>query len=141
MKRRRGPKVKVTVKTRIEEYPGEFRVDDGLLFCNVYDHSVDWVRKLTIDDHLNSISHKNKKDLYENKQRRHQQILVTSFSSSESKKIIIHDLIEAFTATDIPLEKVNSLLNFFKNTVKRVVLFRRQQLYVNYMYLELFLHI
>ena len=47
MKRRRGPKVKVTVKTRIEEYPDEFRIDDGLLFCNVCDHSVDWVRLMT----------------------------------------------------------------------------------------------
>ncbi|CAI2195152.1 13506_t:CDS:1, partial [Funneliformis geosporum] len=103
--RKRGLKAKVTINTRIDEYPGKFRVDDRLLFCNFCDHSVDWVQKSTIDNHLNSISHKNKKYLYENKQRRQQQTLVTSFSSSESKKIIIHDLIEAFTAADIPLEK------------------------------------
>ena len=64
------------------------------------------------------VFHKNKKDLYENKQRQHQQTFVTSFFSSESKKIIIHDLIETFIAADIPLEKVNSLLNFFKKHCK-----------------------
>ncbi|CAG8717106.1 8278_t:CDS:1, partial [Racocetra fulgida] len=39
--------------TRVEENPGEFRVNDEILFCNFCDHSIDWVRKLTVDDHLN----------------------------------------------------------------------------------------
>ena len=75
------------------------------------DHSVDWKRKSTIDDHLNSKTHKTKKNFYENKQRQLQQTLVSSISSSESKRTIIHDLIEAFAITDIPLENVDSLIN------------------------------
>jgi len=42
----------------VEENLGEFRVDNGILFCNFCDHSIDWIRKLTVDDHLNSITKK-----------------------------------------------------------------------------------
>ena len=118
MKRRRGIKTTVTAYTRVEENPGDFRVDNGILFCNFCDHSVEWTRKSTVDDHLKSITHTNKKSLHENKQRRLQQTLTSSFSSFESKKIIIHDLVEAFAIADIPLEKVNSLLGFFKKHCK-----------------------
>ena len=61
MTKRRGPKAKVTINTRVEENPDEFRIDNGLLFCNFCNHSIDWVRKSTVDDHLNSITHKIKK--------------------------------------------------------------------------------
>src|SRR5437764_15477096 len=108
MTRKRGT---ITIDTRVRENPGEFRVDNGILFCNSCDHSVDWKRKSTIDDHLNSKTHKTKKNFYENKQRQLQQTLVSSISSSESKRAIIHDLIEAFAIADIPLEKVDSLIN------------------------------
>ncbi|PKK76952.1 hypothetical protein RhiirC2_771892 [Rhizophagus irregularis] len=37
---------------------------------------------------------------------------------ADLKKQVIKDLIEAFTIADIPLEKVNSLLPFFKKHVK-----------------------
>src|SRR5947207_14381910 len=100
MSKRRGPRTKVTINTRVKENPGEFRVDNGILFCNFCDHSIDWVRKSTVDDHLNSITHKNKKRLFENKKHRRQQTIDTTLSSSESKKPIIHDLIEAFTITE-----------------------------------------
>ncbi|EXX54668.1 CGG triplet repeat-binding protein 1 [Rhizophagus irregularis DAOM 181602=DAOM 197198] len=103
-----------TVNTRVKEIPGEFLVDNGILYCNFCDHSIDWMRKSTVDDHLNIITHKNKKRLFENKKHWQQQTIDTTLSSSESKKAIIHDLIEAFTITDIPLEKVNFLLVFFK---------------------------
>ncbi|CAI2195659.1 15813_t:CDS:1, partial [Funneliformis geosporum] len=38
--------------------------------------------------------------------------------AAEAKKQLIEDLIEAFATADIPLEKVNSLLLFFKKHVK-----------------------
>ena len=57
MNRRRSTRT-VTINTRVKENPGEFRIDDGILFCNVCDHSVDWIRKSTVDDHLNSKTHK-----------------------------------------------------------------------------------
>ena len=58
MTRKRGT---ITIDTRVRENPGEFRVGNGILFCNSCDHSVDWKRKSTIDDHLNSKTHKTKK--------------------------------------------------------------------------------
>jgi len=57
MNRRRSTRT-VTINTRVKENPGEFRIDDGILFCNVCDHSVDRIRKSTVDDHLNSKTHK-----------------------------------------------------------------------------------
>nr|CAG8638098.1 13704_t:CDS:2 [Entrophospora candida] len=61
--RRRGRRTTITINTRVKENPGEFRIDNGILFCNFCDHSVDWIRKSTVDDHLNSKTHKAKKNL------------------------------------------------------------------------------
>ena len=33
MTKKRGPKAKVTINTRVKETPGELRVDNGILFC------------------------------------------------------------------------------------------------------------
>jgi hypothetical protein len=71
MTKRRRIRIKVTINTRVEENPGEFRVDNGILFCNFCDHSIDWVQKSTVDDHLNSIMHKNNKQFLENKKHKH----------------------------------------------------------------------
>jgi len=68
MSKRRDPKTKVIINTRVKKNSGKFHVDNGILFCNFCDHSVDWIQKSTVDDHLNSITHKNKKNLYENRQ-------------------------------------------------------------------------
>jgi hypothetical protein len=80
--RRRGTSKTVTINTRVE---GEFRIDNGILFCNFCDHSIDWKRKSTVDDHLNSKMHKTKKNLYGNKQRQLQQTLVTSLLLNQKK--------------------------------------------------------
>jgi hypothetical protein len=37
-------RTKVTINTRVEENRGEFRVDNGILFYNFCDHSVDWMQ-------------------------------------------------------------------------------------------------
>src|SRR5207302_727559 len=47
-----------------------------------------------------------------------QQTLLSVISSNESRKIIVEDLIEAFAGADIPLEKVNHLLPFFKKHLR-----------------------
>ncbi|CAG8620258.1 7277_t:CDS:1, partial [Racocetra fulgida] len=52
MKRSGRSKTSVTPYTRVQENLGKFRVVDGLLFCNFCDHSIDWARKSTVDDHL-----------------------------------------------------------------------------------------
>ena len=48
-----------------------------------------------------------------------QQTLETAFLATVSKKEGIEDLIEAFANADIPLEKVNDLLPFFKKHLKK----------------------
>src|SRR5260364_238144 len=113
---KQSSKSSVTAHTRVKENPGEFRVEDDVLFCNFCDHSIDWTRKSTVSDHLKSKAHISKKAFYENKQKNRQQTI--NFSASELKKGIIHDLVEAFIVADILLEKVNSLLPFFKKHCK-----------------------
>jgi len=106
---------KVTVFTRQKEHPNDFRVDNGVLFCIFCDHSVEWNRKSTIDNHCKSKAHLANKKLYENNNRtNYQQTLHSSLSANEKKKAVIEDLIRAFAGADIPLEKVNALLPFFK---------------------------
>ncbi len=61
-----GKNQKVTIFTRQKEYPNEFCVDNGILFCNFCDHSVEWSRKSTIDNHRSSKAHLTNKKLYEN---------------------------------------------------------------------------
>jgi hypothetical protein len=38
--------------------------------------------------------------------------------AADSKKIVIEDLIDAFVGADIPLQKVDKLLPFFKKNLK-----------------------
>ena len=55
-----APKRKVssiTAYTRVDEYKEVFRVDNGLLFCNYCDLSVEWKHKSTIDAHCVSKKH------------------------------------------------------------------------------------
>src|SRR5690348_1293210 len=59
----------------------------------------------------------NKKILNQMK-KKNQQTLERNLQASESKKIVIEDLIEAFANADIPLEKINLLLPFFKKHLK-----------------------
>ncbi|CAG8793932.1 17888_t:CDS:1, partial [Gigaspora rosea] len=33
---------KVSIATRMSEHPGVFREDDGTMFCNYCNHSVEW---------------------------------------------------------------------------------------------------
>ncbi|RIA81720.1 hypothetical protein C1645_836534 [Glomus cerebriforme] len=47
-----------------------------------------------------------------------QKSTVDNHSAADLKKQVIEDLIEAFAIADIPFEKVNSLLSFFKKHVK-----------------------
>src|SRR5688572_3610281 len=44
--------------------------------------------------------------------------LQTTLRAADSKKIVIEDLIDAFVGADIPLQKVDKLLLFFKKHLK-----------------------
>lgn len=108
----------ISVYTRLIEHPNVFRVDNGILFCNFCDHSIEWSRKSTVDNHCKSEAHKKNQRVHESNNNQHnnyqQQTLLSAISSNESRKVVIEDLIEAFASADIPLEKVNKLLPFFK---------------------------
>jgi hypothetical protein len=105
----------VSITTRINQYPGIFREDNGIMFCNFCDLSIEWRSKSTVDGHCLSKSHIKKKQTYESNTRRQEQVTILAF---ESKKEVIEDLIEAFSLANIPLEKINNLLPFFKKYLK-----------------------
>ncbi|CAG8660696.1 14465_t:CDS:2, partial [Rhizophagus irregularis] len=69
--------------------------------------------------HCSSQKHTLNVKKYEENQNKTQQLTLNSTQiTSNSKKQLIEDLIEAFAIADIPLEKVNSLLPFFKKYIK-----------------------
>lgn len=110
---------KVSIATRLKEHPGVFREDEGVMFCNYCDHSVEWKMKSTVDGHCHSKAHIKNKQAYESKEKSKKQVtLATTQIASESKREVIEDLIKAFSSANIPLEKVNSLLPFFKKYLK-----------------------
>ena len=134
--------VTITIDTRVRGIPGEFRVDNGILFLilviillignesqqlittlivkriklvfyvAIQKRKVKWSQRWIHQKLWPGTIHKTN---YENKQCQLQQTLVSSISSSESKRTIIHDLIEAFAITDIPLENVDSLINLISS--------------------------
>ncbi|GES89228.1 CGG triplet repeat-binding protein 1 [Rhizophagus clarus] len=76
------------------EYKDIFHVDDNILFCNYCNIAIDWKYKSIVKNYCKSQKH------------------ISNVRNQEE------DLIEAFTAADIPLKKVNSLLPFFKKHIK-----------------------
>ena len=108
----------VSVHIRCSEYK-VFHVDDNILFCNYCNISVEWKHKSVVDNHCKNQKHiSNVRNHKENKDKTQQLTLSSAQTAAESKKQLIEDLIEAFTTADIPLEKVNSLLPFFKKYLK-----------------------
>ena len=125
-----------SIHTRCNEYKDIFRVDDNILFCNYCNISVNWKHKSIIDNHCNSQKHIfNVKSQEENQNKTQQLTLSSTQVAAESKKQLIEDLIEAFVIADIPLEKVNSLLPFFKSMLKMEVLFLKLLLLDRFIYL------
>ncbi|GET55154.1 CGG triplet repeat-binding protein 1 [Rhizophagus irregularis DAOM 181602=DAOM 197198] len=109
----------ISIYTRSKEYKDTFHVDDNILFCNYCNISVEWKYKSVVDSHCSSQKHTLNVKKYEENQNKTQQLTLNSTQiTSNSKKQLIEDLIEAFAIADIPLEKVNSLLPFFKKYIK-----------------------
>src|SRR5919205_1286034 len=95
-----GPqrKKQVSISTRMNQYPGVFREDGGIMFCKFYDISVEWKSKSTVDGHCHSKGHVKKKQVYENNEQAKKQLTISTINAaSESRKEVIEDLIEAFT--------------------------------------------
>ena len=103
----------------MKAHPGVFREDKGIMFCNFCDLSVEWKSKSTVDGHCLSKVHIKKRQTYENNERTRWQATISAITTAaESKKEVIEELIEAFSITNIPLEKINHLLPFFKKYLK-----------------------
>uniref|UniRef100_A0A667YJ63 U1-type domain-containing protein n=1 Tax=Myripristis murdjan TaxID=586833 RepID=A0A667YJ63_9TELE len=90
---------------RAEQFPGDFYVSGELLFCKFCQHSVNWRRKNTCDDHLLSKSHATT-----SLQR---SIISATFKSSDSRKEF-EDFVAMCAEADIALEKMTKLRPFLK---------------------------
>ncbi|CAI2192459.1 6378_t:CDS:1, partial [Funneliformis geosporum] len=76
-------------------------------------------RKSTVDNHCKIQKHISNVRSQEKTQNNNTQLTLSSTqAAAKAKKQLIENLIEAFATADIPLEKVNSLLLFFKKYVK-----------------------
>ena len=83
-------KKKVSITTRMNEHPGVFREDNGVMFCNYCDLSVEWKWKSTVDRHCFSNGHIRKKQIYENNEHTKKQVTISTVNAaSESKKEVI----------------------------------------------------
>ena len=108
----------VSVHSRCKEYNGTFRVDDNILFCNYCNISIEWKQKSVVDNHCKSQKHISNVNSHNNEKNKTQLTLPATQTAADFKKQVIEDLLEAFVIADIPLEKVNSLLPFFKKHLK-----------------------
>ena len=111
------PKVtgKITVSSRVKEYPTIFYEDDGLLFCKFCRHSVD-LKSSTIKDHLQSKSHKKKREVQETTSAPvlRQVTLTTVQKSQESRSKFVTGFVRMCLASNIPLEKVDKMTPWIK---------------------------
>ena len=107
------PKVtrKITVSCCVKEYPTIFYEDDSPLFCKFCCHSVN-LKSSTIKDHLQSKSHKNKRDVQERSAPVLRQVTLPTVQKSRSK--FVTEFVKMCLASNIPLEKVDKMTPWIK---------------------------
>ena len=104
-------------------YRENYILQDNVLwyrFCNIkVDHEI----KSVVNKHFQTLKYKNNKNR-NNSNQLIQRIIPSLVENTlnEREKINV-EIVEAFTFADIPLEKVNNLLLFFKNILKKEVQF------------------
>ena len=120
---RAAPVAKITAKERVKQFPTELYEDSGILFCRFCDHSLDFIRLDTIKDHFKSKKHKMRKDLKEADSSGVagpvQVTLTTVIKSKDLREEFILDFIKMCTVADIPLEKTEKMMPFFKKHCKQ----------------------
>jgi len=107
-------------RAKEKNYKDDFYADGTKLFCIACKHVVDHKQKSTIDNHLESNSHKKNKLEAQNSSRvipRQQTITSLHKNISECQEININ-LVKAFVEANIPLEKIDSLKSFFRENFK-----------------------
>uniref|UniRef100_A0A8C7NTZ0 U1-type domain-containing protein n=1 Tax=Oncorhynchus mykiss TaxID=8022 RepID=A0A8C7NTZ0_ONCMY len=81
----------LTPKFRAEQYPKDYESGDKL-FCKLCQHTIDWTRKNTCDDHLKSKAHVKNKEKHRVSQSIPLQTTISSASSSaDSRREFIQD--------------------------------------------------
>ena len=91
------PKLLKTVNafTREKEYPGQFYVDNDLLFCKSCCHSINHEKKSTIDDHLKSKKHLERKGgSLASKETKRQITIETANKSASSWSLFVKDFVK-----------------------------------------------
>jgi len=119
---------KITAADRVRDFGRDiFSSDGGLLFCKLCNKAVDYVRRDSIVDHIKSKRHRDRAEYHEKnegppakKATTIEGCFVRAAGASEVKEELCMDLVGAFAAADIPLEKVDnpSIRRFFEKHVK-----------------------
>ncbi|XP_013881354.1 CGG triplet repeat-binding protein 1, partial [Austrofundulus limnaeus] len=111
---------KLSAKFRAEQYPSDFYESGEQLFCKFCQHTIDWMRKNTCDDHLQSKTHlRNKEKKQASARQTHQQTLQHSSTSLEVRREFIEDFVAVCAESDIPLEKMRKLRPFLMKHCKQ----------------------
>ncbi|CAG8750578.1 6992_t:CDS:1, partial [Dentiscutata heterogama] len=99
------------------EYRKDFYVESALLMCRACRIVLNYKKKSVLDDHLISTKHQVAKIAANNSVQVQQNINVVRLSEREQMNL---DLVQALTAVDIPLEKLDNdrLKEFFKKYCK-----------------------
>ena len=109
----------LTPKFRAEQYPNDYYHSGNQLFCRVCQHSIDWKRKDTCDDHLKSKNHIKNHDKRRNHGTPLQTTIPATISSSDSRTEFIEDFVAVCAESDIPLEKLKKLRPFLVKHCKQ----------------------
>lgn len=122
--------VNISCADRVKQYPkGVLHADAGQLFCSCCNVTLDNSRKNTIDKHLISQSHIKKRkaqDDEENKKSKKQASIVGAFQrqtdSRDARNVAHFELVEAFSAANIPLQKLDhpKLREYLQTNVKNL---------------------
>ena len=107
--------VNVSCVDRAKQYPpGTLHVDGDKLFCTACNVTLDHSRKGTIDRHLETPSHSNKRKAAEKvgeSATKRQCTIIGAFKrqteSRDSRNAAVFELVEAFTLANIPLNKLD----------------------------------
>jgi hypothetical protein len=122
--------VNVSCNDRVKQYPkGTLHSDDGHLFCSTCNTSLDHTRKASIDKHLKTLTHVEKRKRLEEAEEaviKKQATISGSFKrindSRDARNIAYCEVIEAFTAASIPLNKLDhpKLRDYLQTNVKNL---------------------
>lgn len=128
---------KMTAQLRATKYADyRYDTDSKLMFCKYCNHSIEWTRKQTCDEHINSERHNNKKKAHTSTSSSatgtsrstitrgrpvlsYQTSIETAYKSSEARNQFVQDFVVACTVADIPLYKAQKLRPFLKKHCKQ----------------------